>query len=87
MCNVDLSDVTASILPEGEKATENTNAGSTPRRSSATLVRFEVENTRTKVPVSLAVARSDPSRLSSSARKGELCAGIMLIFPVLCSTT
>src|ERR1700761_1243696 len=83
---VDLSDVTASIVDDGDIDMLKTKAGSTPRRSSATRAQLAVEKTRIKVPVSLAVASSSPSRLRSMARKGELCAGMMLTFPDSSST-
>jgi len=86
MWRVDLSDVTASMLESGEMAMLKTNAGSTPRRSSATFVQFDVEKTRIKVPVSLAVANSCPSELRSIARNGDVCAGMMLTLPELSST-
>jgi len=47
---VDLSDVTASIWPDGAIATEYIVAWSTPRRSSAILAQLLVANTRTRVP-------------------------------------
>ncbi len=47
---------------------------------------FLVEKTRMRVPVSLAVARISPSELSSMARSGVPCAGMMLTFPVGIST-
>lgn len=86
-CRVDLSDVTASIVDDGDMEMLKTKAGSTPRRSSAMRAQFAVEKTRIKVPVSLAVARSSPSELNSIALKGELCAGMMLTFPDSSSTT
>ena len=49
-CRVDLSDVTASKLLDGDIAMENTMAGSTPRRSSASLAQFDVDHTLTSVP-------------------------------------
>lgn len=50
MWRVDLSDVTASKVLDGEKAIENITAWSTPRRNSASFVQFPVANIRTKVP-------------------------------------
>lgn len=50
MWRVDLSDVTASKVLDGEKEIENTTAWSTPRRNSASFVQFPVANIRTKVP-------------------------------------
>lgn len=50
ICNVDLSDVTAKYVFEGEMAREKIMAWSTPRRNSAIFAQFLVENTRTKVP-------------------------------------
>lgn len=49
-CNVDLSDVTAKYVFEGEMASENIMAWSTPRRNSAILAQLLVEKTRIKVP-------------------------------------
>ena len=85
--SVDLSDVTASMVEEGEMPRLKMNAGSTPRRSSATRAQLEVEKTRINVPVPLAVARSDPSMLKVMARRGELWAGMMLTFPDSSSTS
>ena len=50
MWSVDLSDVTASKLLDGEKQTENITAWSTPRRSSPIFVQFPVAKIRIKVP-------------------------------------
>ena len=72
MCKVDLSEVTASMVDRGEMAMLKMNAGSTPRLSSAILVQVAVEKTRTRVPVSLAVARYLPSLLRSMARRAEV---------------
>jgi hypothetical protein len=52
MCSVDLSDVTASVVPEGEKASEKMAAGSTPRRNSASLVQDGKDQRRMMVPCS-----------------------------------
>ena len=79
--------MTASMLEFGEMAMLNMNAGSTPRRSSAMRAQFEVEKTRMRVPVSLAVARNSPSALRSMARKAEECAGMMLTLPESSSTS
>ena len=51
-------------------------AGSTPRRSSASLVQLSVLKTRIKVPVSEAVASRRPSRLRSMARRSAKGAGL-----------
>ena len=87
MWRVDLSEVTATMLELGEMAMLKMKAGSTPRRSSAILLQFEVENTRIRVPVSLAVAKYCPSLLRSIARRAEACAGMMLTFPEPSSTS
>lgn len=50
MWRVDLSDVTARRVFEGENERENITAWSTPRRNSASFVQFAVENTRINVP-------------------------------------
>ena len=68
-------------------AIEKTAAWSTPRRSSPVRAQLAVENVRTSVPVSLAVAITSPSGLISTARRDEVCAGIMLILPVAISTS
>ena len=83
---MDLSDVTASMVEEGDIDMLKTKAGSTPRRNSATRAQLAVEKTRIRVPVSLAVASSSPSGLRSIARKGDVCAGMMLTFPESSST-
>ena len=49
-CNVDLSDVHASIVPEGLKRREKMVAWSMPRRSSAILAQLLVAHTRISVP-------------------------------------
>ena len=54
-CKVDLSEVTARYVLEGETATENIIAGSTPLRSSATFELFAVNHTRISVPFTLLV--------------------------------
>ncbi len=86
MCNVDLSEVTARSALLGDMAREKMMAGSTPLRSSPTRAQLPVENTRIRVPFSLAVASISPSALIAIARSGVPCAGIMLTFPVLNST-
>ena len=50
MWRVDLSDVTASRVLDGEIATEKIMAKSNPRRNSDILAQLLVENTRIKVP-------------------------------------
>lgn len=50
---MDLSDVTASKLLEGEIAIEKMIAGSTPRRSSATFEQFNIDHTLINVPYAL----------------------------------
>lgn len=50
MCKVDLSDVTAISMFEGEMAMENITAWSIPRRSSAMRAQLVVEKTRISVP-------------------------------------
>lgn len=50
MCNVDLSDVTAMRLLDGDIAMEYTRAWSMPRRSSAMRAQLLVEKTRMSVP-------------------------------------
>lgn len=50
MWRVDLSDVTASKVLDGEKEIENITAWSTPRRNSASFVQFPVAKIRTRVP-------------------------------------
>ncbi len=87
MWRVDLSDVTANMVEEGEMEMLNMKAGSTPRRSSAIRRQLLVEKTRTRVPCMLAVARSCPSGLKSMARNGVLCAGMMVTFPESISTS
>ena len=87
MCKVDLSDVTANMLELGDMDMLKMKAGSTPRRSSAMRTQLLVEKTRTRVPCSLAVARSCPSGLRSMARRGVLCAGMMVTFPDSSSTS
>ena len=84
---VDLSDVTAKRELSGDIAIEYTIAGSTPLRSSPIRAQLLVENTRIKVPVSLAVANISPFGLSSIALNGDACAGMMLTFPVAISTS
>lgn len=95
--SVNLSDVHASIVPEGLKAREKMVAGSMPRRSSASLAQLLVAKIRTRVPciavrrilvdgatrrtVSLAVARSSPSWLSCIALTADEWAGIILTLP------
>ena len=86
MCNVDLSDVTASSVLSGDMAMEYTTAGSTPLRNSPMRAQLAVENTRTNVPVWLAVASISPLGLISIALSGVPCAGMMLTFPVAIST-
>jgi hypothetical protein len=50
ICNVDLSEVTATSVLDGDIAIENTNAWSIPRRSSAIRAQLLVEKTRMSVP-------------------------------------
>lgn len=57
MCRVDLSDVTASKVFDGEKEIENITAWSTPRRNSANFVQLFVAKIRTNVPCTFV---SDP---------------------------
>ena len=87
MCKVALSEVTARRPLLGEMAREKMAAGSTPRLSSEILAQLAVEKSRISVPVSEAVARISPFGLKVMAFSGELCAGIMLTFPVLISTS
>ena len=47
---VDLSEVTASWVLDGEIAREKMSAGSTPRRNSVILAQLLVEKTRMSVP-------------------------------------
>ena len=70
-CKVDLSDVTARVLLSGENAMAKTKAGSTPRRSSASLAQLPVLKMRMRVPVSEAVAKRFSSCARSSARRLE----------------
>ena len=86
MWRVALSDVTANSVDDGEMARQKICAGSTPRRSSPMRAQFAVEKSRIRVPVSLAVARISPLGLMVMARRGLLCAGMMLTFPVSIST-
>lgn len=50
ICKLPLSDVQASILPDGLKRNENIVAFSLPRLRSATLAQLAVAKTRTSVP-------------------------------------
>lgn len=50
MCSVDLSEVHASIVPEGLKPRENMLAVSMPRRNSANRAQLLVAQTRMRVP-------------------------------------
>lgn len=84
---VDLSDVTARRDVSGDIAMLKMKAGSTPRRSSASLAQFCVEKTRMRVPVSEAEARRVPSGERSRARRAEACAGMMLTLLVFSSTS
>lgn len=51
MCRVDLSEVQASMVPDGLKAREKMVAGSMPRRSSTSRAQLLVANTRMRVPL------------------------------------
>ena len=61
MWRVDLSDVHASMEPEGLKASEKTVAGSIPRLISATLAQLLVANTLMSVPCAV-LCQFIPSR-------------------------
>ena len=50
MCSVDLSDVQASMVPDGLKAREKMVAVSMPRRSSTRRAQLLVEKMRIRVP-------------------------------------
>lgn len=72
ICRVDLSDVVAILAPEGEKEIEKVAAWSTPRRNSKRRASLAVDQTRKRVPVSLAVATIVSSLLKARARSGDL---------------
>lgn len=50
MWSVDLSEVQASMVPDGLKASEKMVAGSIPRRSSTRRAQLLVAKTRIRVP-------------------------------------
>lgn len=87
MWRVDLSEVRAKVEAEGEKAREKMAAWSTPRRNSAILVHDGKDQRRMRVPCSLAVAMTSSVRLMAMARRGESCAGMMLMFAVVRSNS
>mmetsp|Transcript_31817 Transcript_31817/g.109432 ORF Transcript_31817/g.109432 Transcript_31817/m.109432 type:complete len:251 (-) Transcript_31817:468-1220(-) len=74
MCTVPLSEAEARNLDSGQKASEKMTARSTPRRSSFCKAPVCVEKMRSSVPLSDAVAKSDPSAERASIATSLSCA-------------